>query len=298
MPPLSAALATRKGLDLKPALGVSVVALGIIAGSGSYPRHMIAQAQKRGYPVCVVALEGQCDPETIEGLPHVWTRLGGVGKALAFLRQHRVSHVAFAGGVQRPSFAQLHPDWMGLVCLAKLTRAFGRGDDGLLRAIVGLFEQQGLQVIGSKDLLNDDFFMSAGAATRAQPDAGARADIARGLEVLRALGLADVGQAVVVQQGLVLGIEAIEGTAALIARCGALQRPGRKGVLIKISKTKQDDRVDLPTVGPDTVDQLVAAGLQGMTLEAGKVQVLDKEIAVQKANAAGIFMYGVSNDGI
>ena len=130
-----------------------------------------------------------------------------------------------------------------------------------------------------------------GAAT---PDPLAEADIQRGLVVAKALGAVDVGQAVVVQQGFVLGVEAVEGTDALIARCGALRRGGDGGVLVKIAKPGQDHRVDLPTIGVATVTNCVAAGLRGIAVEAGACLVVDLPAVVAAADAAGIFLVGVS----
>jgi DUF1009 family protein len=127
-----------------------------------------------------------------------------------------------------------------------------------------------------------------------RPDAEAESDIRHGLEVARVLGQADVGQAVVVQQGLVLGVEAIEGTDQLLARCGLLRREGPGGVLVKIKKPQQDRRADLPTIGLTTLEGARSAGLRGIAVEAGGTLILDRKKLAEEADKAGLFVIGVT----
>jgi len=129
--------------------------------------------------------------------------------------------------------------------------------------------------------------------TRTGPDAQARADIDRGVAVVRALGAVDVGQGCVVQQGIVLALEAIEGTDAMLARAAKLSRPGPGGVLVKLVKPGQDRRADLPTIGPGTVAAAASAGLRGIAFEAGGTILTDRAAMVADAEAAGLFLCGV-----
>jgi hypothetical protein len=147
-------------------------------------------------------------------------------------------------------------------------------------------------VIGADALLGG-LKPAEGCLGRHRPDAEAEADIARGVEVLAALGAADVGQAVVVQQGMVLGVEAIEGTDALIARCAGLRREGPGGVLVKLAKPGQETRADLPTIGPDTVRRAAEAGLRGIAVGADAAIVLDRDTLVRLADEAGLFVIAV-----
>ena len=135
-----------------------------------------------------------------------------------------------------------------------------------------------------------------GLLTQAAPDAQAMADIARGVAVARKLGEADVGQGCVVQQGLVLAVEAIEGTDAMLARCAGLRREGPGGVLVKMSKPGQERRADLPTLGAETVRGAIAAGLRGLAFEAGGAMLAERAEAVALADAAGIFLLGFDPD--
>jgi len=267
-------------------------ALGIIAGSGALPRRLIESAQTKGRNVFVIALEGEAEPQTVANVAHIWCRLGAAAKALRGLRDNGVSDVCFAGGVHRPSLAAIRPDWRAAKFFAKVGYRL-LGDDGLFSAIAKELENEGFRVIGAHDLLDEAVTVPEGPLGRIAPNADAEGDIARGIAVARAIGALDIGQAVVVQQGLVLGVEAIEGTDALLRRCGGLRRDGAGGVLVKVQKPGQEARIDRPTVGPQTVRLAAEAGLQGIAAEAGATLLLDRDEVIRAANAAGIFVVGV-----
>jgi DUF1009 family protein len=224
--------------------------------------------------------------------PHAWVRLGAAGDGFRLLHENGVDELVMAGGIRRPSLASLRPDWRAAKFFAKVGyRALG--DDGLLSAIVKEFESEGFRVIGA-DALLPSALAPAGPFGSVLPDAQAEADIAHGLKVARALGALDIGQAVIVQQGMVLGVEAIEGTDALVARCASLRRDGPGGVLVKIKKPGQEARADLPTIGPRTVSAAARAGLRGIAVEAGATLVLDLRGVAAAADRAGLFVVGLA----
>jgi DUF1009 family protein len=266
--------------------------LGIIAGGGTAPRRVIeaCRAQKRDY--FVVCLEGQAAPDLAHDAPHVWLSLGEASKLRDLSTTEKITEIVMIGHVRRPSLLELKPDWLSVKVLAKI--GFNLlGDDALLRAIGQAIEQEcGVRLIGVQDVLGGAL-MREGALGSVAPDDQAKKDIARGVEVARALGQADVGQSVIVQQGLVLGVEAIEGTDALIARCKDLKREGVGGVLVKLAKPQQDDRFDLPTIGPDTIEAAAKAGLRGIAVEAGRSLLIDRDRVRQLADEAGIFVVGI-----
>ena len=172
------------------------------------------------------------------------------------------------------------------------TGARALGDDGLLSALVRALEDEGFRMVGADDVVSD-LLAPQGPLGAVAPEAEAKADIALGIDVALALGALDVGQAVVVQQGLVLGVEAAEGTDALIERCGGLRRAGPGGVLVKVKKPGQDRRVDLPTIGVSTVTAAAAAGLSGIAVEAGGTLVMDRSAVAETADRVGVFVIGV-----
>jgi DUF1009 family protein len=215
-----------------------------------------------------------------------------VARGLTLLRENGVSELVLAGGVRRPSLATLRPDWRAAKLFARLGyRALG--DDRLLSAVVAEFEREGFRVIGADQVLGVALAQE-GPFGQVVPDAVARNDIALGARVARALGRLDIGQAVVVQQGLVLGVEAIEGTDELVRRCAALRRDGAGGVLVKVEKPGQERRADRPTIGPKTVAVAAEAGLRGIAVEAGATIVLDRAEVVAAADRVGLFVVGIS----
>jgi UDP-2,3-diacylglucosamine hydrolase len=267
-------------------------ALGILAGGGRLPGQVAAAARAAGREVFLVGLEGFADPAVLAPWPHEVVRILAAGRIIATLRAHGCRDLVLIGPVRRPSFLGLRPDAEGARILARIGRAAFAGDDGLLAAVVKVLGEEGFRVLGAHDILSEALG-PAGLLSRAAPDALAMADIRRGVAVARALGAADVGQGCVVQQGIVLAIEAAEGTDAMLTRCGPLAHPGLGGVLVKLVKPGQDRRTDLPTIGPDTLRAAAAAGLRGLAFEAGGTILADREAAIAAADAAGLFLLGL-----
>lgn len=268
--------------------------LGVLAGGGRLPRLVLEACRARGRAVFTVAFEGSTDPDTVADFPHRWVRLGAIGQTIAALKANAVQELVMAGPVARPTWSTMRPDLRGLKLLPKVLAA-GQGDDSILSLAIAELEAEGFRVVGAHEVV-PELLAPAGPLGRHAPDRGARADIARGTEVARALGAVDVGQAVIVQQGVVLGIEAAEGTDALLERCAALAREGPRGVLVKCRKPHQDPRADLPSIGAETVRRADDAGLRGIAVEAGETLVLDQAATVEAADARGLFVFGFDRD--
>ena len=264
--------------------------LGILAGSGPLPRRLVETCRGEGRPFFVLAFKDETEPATIDGTDHAWVRVGAAGKAIRILRQAGCVDIVLAGPVKRRSPMAFRPDWRGLQFFARVGRR-AWGDDGLLSAVIQELEAEGFRVVGAEEIL-PTLRAPAGAFGRNVPDADAMADISRGIEVLKALGSLDIGQAVVVQQGVVLGVEAVEGTDRLMERCQDLHREGRGGILIKMPKPGQESRVDAPTIGSRTVEKAYRAGLSGIAVQAGGTIVLDRDAVGESADRLGIFVYG------
>ncbi len=265
--------------------------LGILAGGGDLPAHLISACRETGREYYVLALEGQAEEALIGESPHGWVRLGAVGKCLKMLRAAGVQEVVMAGRVTRPSLVSLRPDARAVKALARAgTGSFGDGK--ILRLVVEEIESEDIRVVALESVL-PELLAPEGVLGAVKPDGAARRDIARGIEVARGIGQLDVGQAAVVQQAIVLGVEAVDGTDALIARCANLRRAGPGGVLVKVKKPGQDARVDLPSIGVSTVRAAAAAGLRGIAVEAGGSGVIDRTAVVGLADAAGLFVVGV-----
>ena len=265
--------------------------LGIVAGGGALPGYIAARAREQGRDVFIVALEQHADPAVVGAWPHAWVRLGAAATAIRHFRDAGVEEIVLAGPVRRPSLAELRPDARMMRFLAR--GALKAGDDGLLSAVVRTLEQEeGFRIVSIQEVAGG-LMARRGTLGNLEPGPEDQADIARGVAILEALGRSDVGQAVVVQAGVVLGIEAIEGTDALIRRCGELKRQAKGPVLVKRAKSGQEQRVDLPTVGPATVEGCAAAGFAGIAIEAGRTLVVDRDATIAAADAAGLFLIGL-----
>ncbi len=254
--------------DLAPPVGGTPRVLGILAGGGKLPGQVAAAAQAAGRRVFMVGLEGCAEPAVLAPWPHEVIRITNPGRIIAALRGFGCQDLVLIGPVRRPSLLGHRPDAEGARILARIGRAAFGGDDGLLGAVVRVLGEEGFRVIGAQDVLREALG-PRGLLSRTAPDALAMADIGRAAQVARALGAVDVGQGCVVQQGMVLALEAAEGTDAMLARCGPLARPGPGGVLVKLLKPGQERRTDLPTIGPQTIRNAAAAGLRGVAFEAG-----------------------------
>ncbi|HYD44528.1 MAG TPA: UDP-2,3-diacylglucosamine diphosphatase LpxI [Phenylobacterium sp.] len=271
--------------------------LGLIAGGGGLPRELADHCEAAGRPYFVVRLKGFADPELAEH-PGADIGLGELGKCIKALKAAGCASVCFAGIVARPDFRNLAPDLRGLAALPGAIAAARKGDDGLLRFLLGEFEKEGFAIEGAQEV-EQDLAIASGPLGRHAPGEAHAADIARALEVARAVGKLDIGQAAVVCEGLVLAVEAQEGTDALLRRVAELPTALRgapdqlRGVLAKAPKPVQETRVDLPTIGLGTVERAARAGLAGIAGETGHLLVLDRAETIARADELGLFIVGI-----
>jgi len=266
--------------------------LGIIAGGGALPARLADAAICAGRDVCVVKLDGYADDPELDHYPNVTARLGAASKILDAMRKENCQDVVLAGKVARPSFSSIRPDWRAAKLLMKVgTKALG--DDGLLRLVGKELEREGFRLLGAHEILGD-LAVEEGVLGAVPPDEQAISDARHGLSVARTLGQADVGQGCVVQQGLVLALEAIEGTDEMVRRSAMYKRDGAGGVLVKSAKPQQDKRLDLPAIGMKTVEEAHKAGLRGVALLAGGTMIIDRDAVIARADALGLFVVGLS----
>lgn len=272
--------------------------LGIICGGGSFPLAVAQSAQRSGREIVLFLLRGFADP-ALENWPHVWIGLGKFGLLRAEMRRHGCRDVVFIGTVLRPRVRDVRFDWAAVRLLPRVLGLFRGGDDHLLSGIGRLFEEEGFHLVGAHEVA-PDILVPPGVLGGVEPTADERADIEVGVNALLALGPLDIGQGVVVMNGHVVAVEAAEGTDLMLARCaelrtlGRIRTPPRCGVLVKVPKAGQDRRLDLPSLGPRTVEGAAAAGLAGVAVEANGTIVSDLPELIRAADAAGIFLLGVN----
>lgn len=280
--------------------------LGIIAGGGNLPIRLARSCANTGNPYYVIRLKGYTDPE-LEAFEGEAVYIAEFGKLVRRLKDQGCDAIVMAGIVSRPNFSQLKPDWRAAALLPKVVAAARRGDGALLDTLVHLFESEGFLVVGAEEVATD-LFAPEGAIGAIRPGEKDFADLAKAAEVVRALGSFDIGQAAVVRNGHVLAIEAAEGTDAMLQRCADLpedirgyepeEEQSRRGVLLKRPKPGQELRVDLPTIGIETVRRADAAGLAGIAIEAEAGLIIDREEVAAAADRAGLFVYGFTEKDI
>jgi len=275
--------------------------LAIICGGGSLPAAVAEAVAKRGRRPVMFGIKGWADAAVIERYAHHWIAIGQAGRFFRLARAEQCREVLFIGTVLRPPIAQLRLDWQTIKLMPRVFRFFRGGDDKLLSGVAGVAESGGLKVVGVKDVASE-VLVPEGVLGRYQPSQRDRADIARALEVIAALGPFDVGQAAVVADTHVLGVEAAEGTDNLLNRIAEMRRLGRVtsapgiGVLVKAPKPGQDRRFDLPSIGPRTIENVARAGLAGLAVTAGSTMVAEADAVTAAANREKIFIVGVRED--
>lgn len=270
--------------------------LGILAGTGYLPREIIEYCYKQGRQVKVIAFHGITPASTVEETDHNWLHLNELSKIIAIYKNAGVKQLVMAGGImKRPSIAGLLADPKSSLLLARVMARAGRGDNTILSEIISIFEHEGFSVLGA-DEVKPSLLISEGALGKHQPTPEMLDDITLGIKTAHAIGMLDIGQAVIAQKGNVIGTEERDGTDALIKRCtSSLSEHQNSGVLVKMKKPSQDRRADLPSIGVDTVKKIHAAGLKGIAIEAGASLVINKEEVIKTADELGIFITGVKN---
>ncbi|MCG8492307.1 MAG: UDP-2,3-diacylglucosamine diphosphatase LpxI [Sneathiellales bacterium] len=265
--------------------------VGIIAGRGDLPLKLANTLQNRGEAPYLLLVKGEADPVQYSEFPHDIIPITKIGRFLKILRRENCKRVTLIGPVARPDFKNILPDMEGLKLLGRITSAASKGDDGLMRAITEFVEERGFQIVGAHEL-ELDLLSTRGVLGKVQPSEDDFKDIDKGSDVIATLGRFDIGQAVIVRDQYVLGIEAAEGTEELVKRCAAFKWDYAAGTLVKRSKPGQDLRADMPTIGVDTVKQAFESGLRGIAIEAGRSQIVDRDLTIQIADKLGLFIYG------
>ncbi|WP_084396096.1 LpxI family protein [Henriciella aquimarina] len=274
--------------------------LGIIAGLGGLPVSIAQAAEADGRPFHVFRLAGFEEPR-LEAFPCETVGIGQIGKLVKRLKAEACEDVVLAGIVKRPDFKDIRLDMRGARLLPRVVKAARNGDDALLRVIISELEQEGFHVIAAEDAAGA-LKSGSGHLNGPAPDEGAIADLKKAAGIASEMGRLDIGQGCVVCDGLVLAVEAQEGTDRMLERVAALEpeirgtSSRRRGVLVKRPKPIQERRIDLPTIGAGTIEKAAACGLAGIGVEAGGALLLDKARIEALCDELGVFLYGFPPD--
>ncbi len=270
--------------------------IAIVAGEGPLPIRLAESLVSRGKEVAALCIDGYSNPTDFADIcPAEAFRLGNAKHAIGILKERDISNLVLVGRINRPTWRDLRPDSLAIRILG--SAALSGGDDALLRRVIRYLEQkEGLTVWPITDIL-EELVVGPGLLGGVSVPDGSQEDITRGVTVLREMGPLDIGQAVVCQHGLVLGVEAAEGTDRLIRRCADYRRPGRGPVLVKLSKPGQIDKADLPTIGPNTILGAAESKFSGIVVEAERTLVVSHEETIREADSRGLFVLAIDSAG-
>jgi DUF1009 family protein len=273
--------------------------IGLVAGNGIFPLEIVKSAKEQGHKVYLVAHANETIPDITSIVDHhIWIKVGQLGKLINFFKKHKVDEVTFAGGIKRARlFREVWPDWKGAKVIASLNT---RRDDEVLRAIAKELETEGIKVVSAVNYLEKSI-AKVGLITKRALNASELIDAKLAWLASKELGKLDIGQASAAFEGTVIALEAIEGTDSLIQRVGSLvdvnikKLKGHGPVLVKTCKPEQDLRLDLPTIGPDTITNLNDNGFSALVIEADKSIILDPENVRLKADSYDMAVEVVTN---
>lgn len=258
------------------------------------PAYLLSICKDKGIEPFIVGFDGQTDADLMNGHNHQWAEFGAVGKIISFFKSNGVTDLVMIGGVKRPPLTEIKPDLKAVKILSRIgLRALG--DNDLLSVLKEELESEGFTLHGIQDFC-DRLLVEEGSLGRFKPKDDDWVDIEFGLKVSQEIGSLDIGQSVIVQNGMIVGVEAVEGTDALIDRCSALLQKGRGGILVKTRKPQQDKALDMPTIGVQTIINAHKAGLAGIVLHAGNVIVVDIKTVAKYADKYKLFVIGVPID--
>jgi DUF1009 family protein len=271
--------------------------LALICGGGSMPLAVADFVAARGRKVLLFPLRGIAKPQDYARHEHTWVRIAKFGTFERAAQAAGCRDLVLIGSLVRPSIWQVRFDWSTIKLIPRIAAAFVGGDDYLLSSVAKLIEEKGFRVCGAHEVA-PEILVPQGTLAGGQPSERDRADIDLGLDYQRATGPFDVGQAVVVAGRHIVAVEAAEGTDQMLTRIAELRANGRlrsaagSGVLVKAPKHGQDKRFDLPSIGPQTVEGVVRAGLAGIAVAAGSTIVAEPEQLIAAAHRAKIFVIG------
>ena len=263
--------------------------LGIIAGDGLLPAEIAKLYLEQGGMVYIAALEGETDISSIINYSYKQFPIGAVGALLEYFVENNVKEIIIIGGLTRPDLKSIKVDVAGSVLIAKILKEKLLGDDNILKIISNFIESKGFKVISPKNLLKVSNYEKL-YKSNISPSRQDIIDIEFGKQVLKSLSNLDIGQSIIVSNGYVLGIEAAEGTDDLIRRCELYRKTDKGGVLVKMAKSEQDMRLDIPAIGPDTIFYLAKHGYNGLAISKSEVIIIKPAETINLLNENDLFI--------
>lgn len=272
--------------------------IAIFAGAGTLPSNLLKIFIQKNIMFFTIIINPEVlsskEMEFYKQYPHITLKLGQVGEALKYLEDNNIRNVIFAGKVKRPSFGDIKVDFQGSILLKRILMSKFKGDDTVLQIVADFFEQNNIKVHAIKDFL-PNFTEHKGFLTKKIKDDQFVIEAKNAVNIAKQIGQLDIGQAIIYESGVVLGVEAAEGTDNLIKRSKEFISDSDQAMLVKICKPQQDERMDLPTIGPNTVKNAAENNIKNIIIESGRVVITDYQQTIELADNLGVLILSVKN---
>ena len=265
--------------------------LAIIAGNGSIPFYLIEECKKIGREYCLIIIEGHGKELSVKYNPDYIVSLAKMGRAVKYVKNIGIKHILMVGGVKRPSLKNIIPDLWTAKFLTTISSKV-RGDNSVLSKLTKALEKEGFIIVAPEEVL-PNLICPKGTLGKVKPNQQNNEDISTGYRIAKIIGANDIGQSIIIENGLVIAVEAAEGTDRMIKRSLNLKKEKKAGVLIKVIKPMQDKRIDRPVIGIDTIKAVKKAGLDGIALESNEILILNYSDVILYADEEGLFVEGI-----
>ena len=265
--------------------------LAIIAGNGSIPFYLIEECKKIGREYCLIIIEGHGKELSVKYNPDYIVSLAKMGRAVKYVKNIGIKHILMVGGVKRPSLKNIIPDLWTAKFLTTISSKVS-GDNSVLSKLTKALEREGFIIVAPEEVL-PNLICPKGTLGKVKPNQQNNEDILTGYRVAKIIGANDIGQSIIIENGLVIAVEAAEGTDRMIKRSLNLKKEKKAGVLIKVIKPMQDKRIDRPVIGIDTIKAVKKAGLDGIALESNEILILNYSDVILYADEEGLFVEGI-----
>jgi len=265
--------------------------LAIIAGNGSIPFYLIEECNKIGREYCLIIIEGHGKELSEKYDPDYTVSLSKMGRAVKYVKNIGIKHILMVGGVKRPSLKNIIPDLWTAKFLTTISSKVS-GDNSVLSKLTKALEREGFIIVAPEEVL-PNLICPKGTLGKLKPNQQNNEDISTGYRIAKIIGANDIGQSIIIENGLVIAVEASEGTDRMIKRSLNLKKEKKAGVLIKVIKPMQDKRIDRPVIGIDTIKAVKKAGLDGIALESNEILILNYSDVILYADEEGLFVEGI-----
>ena len=270
---------------------IKIPKLAIIAGNGSIPFYLIEECKKIGREYCLIIIEGHGKELSVKYNPDYIVSLAKMGRAVKYVKNIGIKHILMVGGVKRPSLKNIIPDLWTAKFLTTISSKVS-GDNSVLSKLTKALEREGFIIVAPEEVL-PNLICPKGTLGKVKPNQQNNEDISTGYRIAKIIGANDIGQSIIIENGLVIAVEAAEGTDRMIKRSLNLKKEKKAGVLIKVIKPMQDKRIDRPVIGIDTIKAVKKAGLDGIALESNEILILNYSDVILYADEEGLFVEGI-----